>query len=124
VFNRSPTIRPPQPPDTVEPTPAFSVSPNMLGIYGRPPDQGAGDVVMRRYEGPDTPSILRPDKSVDQRRRNTMLTDEGISVEEMKGAEFFDAARVSDKPKTPPYVPPPPEYWESLKKAPAKGKRR
>jgi len=80
--------------------------------------------VMRRYEGPDTPSILRPDKSVDQRRRNTMLTDEGISVEEMKGAEFFDAARVSDKPKTPPYVPPPPEYWESLKKAPAKGKRR
>jgi|KBSSwiS6_1023812.scaffolds.fasta_scaffold76823_1 hypothetical protein len=53
-----------------------------------------------------------------------MLTDEGISVEEMKGAEFFDAARVSDKPKTPPYVPPPPEYWESLKKAPPKGKRR
>ena len=108
----------------MEPTPAFSVSPNMLGIYGRPPDQGAGDVVMRRYEEPDTPSTLTVDKSHDRRRRNTMLTDEGISVEEMGGAEFFDSTRVSDKPKTPPYVPPPPEYWENLKKAPVKGKRK
>ncbi len=81
---------------------------NALGIYGRPRTP-SGDVVLPPTitDAPGVPDIPEVIKSESGRRTNSMLGDYEISPEEMRGAQYFESIRRSDRPTTTRSLVPP-----------------
>ena len=124
VEDWEPPVPPPRPPadELIRGAPE-TMDQNALSIYRHNPRTGTeGDVVLPRAltdgsDGLNIPQMPKAAKSDSRRRRTSMLRDTDISLEEMRGAEYFDSLRLSDKPNVIYALPPDVA-------APAKGKQR
>jgi hypothetical protein len=76
--------------------------PNALGIFERPAPKTEGDLVLPRAmtDGESLPYIRNADKDARVRRNTSMLDDPELSKDETLGADYWDAIRRSDNPKT------------------------